>query len=60
MNSLLDVLLWVHMAPNQEAKYRSYIQKKAEGRTVQAIENNLAKLDLKMTTTVGQAMNIYQ
>ena len=48
------------MAPNQEAKYRSYIQKKAEGRTVQAIENNLAKLDLKMTTTVGQAMNIYQ
>ncbi|KAL4213480.1 hypothetical protein AB4K20DRAFT_1975012 [Rhizopus microsporus] len=34
--------------------------KKAEGRTVQAIENNLAKLDLKMTTTVGQAMNIYQ
>ncbi|ORE07874.1 hypothetical protein BCV72DRAFT_304248 [Rhizopus microsporus var. microsporus] len=29
MNSLLDVLLRVHLTPNREAKYRSYVQKKA-------------------------------
>ncbi|ORE09146.1 hypothetical protein BCV72DRAFT_193715, partial [Rhizopus microsporus var. microsporus] len=33
MNSLLDVLLRVHLVPNREAKYRSYIQKKAEERS---------------------------
>jgi hypothetical protein len=27
MNSLLDVLLRVHLAPNRDTKYRSYIQK---------------------------------
>ncbi|ORE07187.1 hypothetical protein BCV72DRAFT_190138, partial [Rhizopus microsporus var. microsporus] len=33
MNSLLDVLLRVHLAPNREAKYRSYIQKRTEERS---------------------------
>ncbi|ORE04624.1 hypothetical protein BCV72DRAFT_231266 [Rhizopus microsporus var. microsporus] len=33
MNSLLDVLLRVHLAPKREAKYRSCIQKKAEERS---------------------------
>jgi hypothetical protein len=44
MNSLLDVLLRVHLAPNREAKYRSYIQKKAEERlkkdSQQSIDDN--------------------
>ncbi|CEG68071.1 hypothetical protein RMATCC62417_04398 [Rhizopus microsporus] len=35
-------------------------KKSTEGKAVQAIENNLAKLDLKMATSVEQAMNIHQ
>ena len=35
-------------------------KKSTEGKAVQAIENNLAKLDLKMATSVEQTMNIHQ
>ncbi|CEG74258.1 hypothetical protein RMATCC62417_09496 [Rhizopus microsporus] len=35
-------------------------KKSTEGKAVQAIENNLVKLDLKMATSVEQAMNIHQ
>ncbi|PHZ09986.1 uncharacterized protein RHIMIDRAFT_293945, partial [Rhizopus microsporus ATCC 52813] len=44
MNSLLDVLLRVHLAPNREAKYRSYIQKRTEERlkkdSQQSVDDN--------------------
>ncbi|CEI97436.1 hypothetical protein RMCBS344292_11568 [Rhizopus microsporus] len=35
-------------------------KKSTEGKAVQAIENNFAKLDLKMATSAEQAMNIHQ
>ncbi|CEG83428.1 hypothetical protein RMATCC62417_17350 [Rhizopus microsporus] len=35
-------------------------KKSTEGKAVQAIENNLSKLDLKLATSVEQAMNIHQ
>ena len=34
--------------------------KSTEGKAVQAIENDIAKLDLKMATSVEQVMNIHQ
>jgi hypothetical protein len=36
------------------------VKKSKDGRTVQAIENNLAKLDIKTTTSVKEAQEIYQ
>ncbi|RCH79804.1 hypothetical protein CU097_003517 [Rhizopus azygosporus] len=47
MSSLLDFLLRVHLAPNREAKYRSYIQKKVEERSKkdsqQSVDDNSKK-----------------